>query len=364
MAPPVARFRESELRRFGERALESCGVPSPTAALVTESLLQADVRGVATHGIVRLASYCHEVRAGIVDGGAQPTVISDRGGAVAFVDGGHAFGAVTATFSLELAVGRALANGIGAVGARNCAHFGAAAHYALRGADRGCVAIVASNTPAVMAPYGGREAAIGNNPFAVAAPMPEGRPAFVLDMAQSVVARGRIKLAEMAGAAIPEGWAMDVEGRVTTDPTAALAGALLAFGGYKGSGLALVVEILTSVLAGSILGPEMLNTSMTGAVSRRPGATVGSPSQLFVALDPAAFAGRDAFADGIRRLANAIKEVGPAPGFDEVLLPGELEHRAAAESKRLGVPLAPSTVQLLSELAASSSLALPEPLAA
>lgn len=223
--------------------------------------------------------------------------------------------------------------------------------------------IVFSNTPAVMAPYGGGEPAIGNNPFAVAAPMPPGRPAFVLDMAQSVVARGRIKLAEMAGATILEDWAVDQEGRPTTDPTAALAGALPAFGGYKGSGIALVIELLTSVLAGSTLGPQMVNTSMTGAVARRPGVNVGSPSQLFLALDPDAFAGREAFADGIRRLADAIKAVRPAVGVDEVLLPGELEHRAAADAERSGVPLAPSTVQFLSEFATSASLPFPEPLA-
>jgi LDH2 family malate/lactate/ureidoglycolate dehydrogenase len=172
-------------------------VSSEAAALVTESLLQADIRGVATHGSVRLPSYCHEVRDGVVDAQAEPVILADRGGAAVFVDGRHAFGAVTATFCLDLAVERALAGGVGSISARHCAHFGAAAHYALRGAERGCVTIVVSNTPAVMAPYGGGEPAIGNNPFAVAAPMPQGRPAFVLDMAQSVVARGRIKLAEM-----------------------------------------------------------------------------------------------------------------------------------------------------------------------
>ena len=361
---PAMRFRASDLRRFGERALGAIDVPSQAAALVAESLVQADLRGVSTHGVVRLPSYCDEVGEGIVDARARPAVVADHGGAAVLVEGAHAFGAVTATLCLDLAVQRALRFGVGAVSARHCAHFGAAAHYALRAAGRGCVALVASNTPAVMAPYGGAEPAIGNNPFAVAAPTPPGRPPFVLDMAQSVVARGRIKLAEMAGRTIPEGWAVDQEGCATTEPTAALAGALLAFGGYKGSGLALVVEILTSVLAGSILGPEMINTSMTGAVVPRQGAKVGSPSQLFLVLDPEAFAGREAFADGIGRLADAITGVAPAPGFDEILLPGDLEHRAAIEAEQAGVPLAATTVQLLSGLAGSLSVPMPEPLGA
>ncbi len=347
--------------RFGEAALRALGTPDHAASLVAQSLVQADVRGVATHGIVRLPSYRAQLMAGEVCPTAAPEVLTDHGGATVFVDGHHAFGAVTARFCMDLAAERARELGAGVVCARNCSHFGAAAHYALQGAERGCVAFAASNTPAVMAPYGGRQATIGNNPFAIAAPSSGERLPFVLDIAQSVVARGRIKLAEMAGQRIPEGWAIDREGRPTSDPTAGLGGALLAVGGHKGSGLALAIELITSVLSGSRIGAELQNTSMTGAAGRRGGGAVGSVSQLFLALDPDAFAGSEAFAAGFEKLAAAISGAEPAPGFDEVLLPGEREYRAAQQAATAGVELAPTTVQLLDELASELSLSTPAP---
>jgi LDH2 family malate/lactate/ureidoglycolate dehydrogenase len=283
-------------------------------------------------------------------------------GATAFVDGAQAFGAATANFSMDLALERASGLGVGVAVARRCAHFGAAAHYVLRAARNGYVAFAASNTPAVMAPHGGRSAAIGNNPFALGAAHADGREPLVLDMAQSVVARGRIKLAEMAGESIPEHWAIAPDGLPTADPTAALAGALLASGGYKGYGIALAVEILTSVLSGSLLSPELLNTSMTGEAISRPGAVVGNQSQIFVALDPTAFAGREVFTAGLARLAEAMKSVDPAPGYEEVLVPGEPEERAAADAAALGVPLADATIALLSDLAEALSLDFPNPI--
>lgn len=357
-------FEEDELVRFCEAALRALDTPEAAASLVARSLVGADVRGVATHGIVRLPSYRAQIAAGEVHPTAVPEVLTDRGGATMFVHGRHAFGAVTAGFCTDLALTRALELGAGVVCARNCAHFGAAAHYALQAAERGCVALIASNTPAVMAPHGAREATIGNNPLAIGAPSFRERPPFVLDIAQSVVARGRIKLAEMAGQQIPEEWAMDRDGRATADPTAALAGALLPVGGHKGSGLALAVELLTSVLSGSSVGADLENTSMTGAAGRRGGGQVGSVSQFFLALDPDAFAGREAFAAGFSRLAEAITDADPAPGFDEVMLPGERERRAAQHAAVAGIELAPSTVQLLAELATELSLSLPAPLPA
>jgi LDH2 family malate/lactate/ureidoglycolate dehydrogenase len=355
------RFEEDELVHFCEAVLRELDTPEAAASLVARCLVDADLRGVATHGIVRLPSYRAQVAAGEVHPKAVPEVLTDRRGATVFVDGRHAFGAVTAGFCTDLALRRALELGAGVVCARNCAHFGAAARYALQAAERGCVSIVASNTPAVMAAHGGREATIGNNPIAIGAPSFGERPPFVLDIAQSVVARGRIKLAEMAGQRIPEGWAIDHDGRATTDPTAALGGALLAVGGHKGSGLALAVELVTSVLSGSSIGADLENTSMTGAAGRRGTGRVGGVSQFFLVVDPDAFAGREAFAAGFARLAEAITEAEPAPGFDEVILPGEREHRVAQHTAATGIKLASSTVQLLVELATELSLSPPAP---
>jgi LDH2 family malate/lactate/ureidoglycolate dehydrogenase len=356
---PHQRFAAHDLLQFAEDVVAAIGASRSDARAVATNLVEADMRGVATHGVVRLPSYRRQVEDGEVDVKATPSLVRGEQAAV-LVDGRHAFGAVTADFCLELATERAHKYGVAAASAYHCTHFGAAAHYTLRAARAGFVAIVAANTPAVMAPAGGKAAAIGNNPLSVGAPMPAGRDPVVLDMAQSVVARGRIKLAEMRGDSIPADWAVDVDGVPTSDANAALTGALLAFGGYKGYGLAVAVEILTSVLAGAGLSPELVNTSMTGTAVPRPGAVVGSVGHLFLVLDPNAFVGRPAFESAMARFVDALKSVDPAPGHDEVLLPGELEARAARAAARDGVPLAPATIQLLSELGQNLSVSLPE----
>src|SRR5262249_34844082 len=152
----------------------------------------------------------------------------------------------------------------------------------LRAVERGLIGIAATSTPAVMAPWGGSEATIGNNPLAIAAPAAEGGTPFVLDLAQSAVSRGRIKLAEAAGEEIPSSWALDAEGRPTSDPTRALAGALLPFGGHKASGLALAVEVLAGVLGGGELGPELINASLTGSASSSSATRIGTVGSLYV----------------------------------------------------------------------------------
>jgi LDH2 family malate/lactate/ureidoglycolate dehydrogenase len=348
------RFPEGPLRTFGEAVLAGLGAPPGNARTVVDSLIDADSRGVHTHGLVRLPSYCRNVRAGEVVVDAVPRIVRERG-PTAWIDGGRAFGAVTGTFGMDDAVARAVRHGIGFVVARGCTHFGAAAYYSLTAARRGLVGITATNTPAVMAPWGGIEARLGNNPFSVAAPMPHGRPPFALDMAQSAVARGRIKLAELEGERIPAGWAIDAHGRPTSDPAAALDGALLPFGAHKGSGLALAIEVLTGVLAGAGLSPELLNTSMTGR-PRSAAGVVGSVGNLYAAIDPDCFVGRDAFLDGIGRFADAIKATPPGSGVAEILLPGELEGRSAERARSEGISLPKSTLRALAALGRSEGI--------
>jgi LDH2 family malate/lactate/ureidoglycolate dehydrogenase len=289
---------------------------------------------------------------------ATPSVVSEHG-PTALVDGRAAFGAVTGSFGMEDAIARAETHGVGFVTARGTNHFGAAAFYALRAVERGLVGIAATSTPAVMAPTGGAEARLGNNPLSIAAPLPDGRPPFVLDMAQSAVSRGRIKLAELTGETIPDTWALDSNGLPTTDPTAALAGALLPFGGYKGYGLALAIEVLAGVLAGADLGPELINASLTGSATSGSATRVGTVGSLYVAIDPERFAGRQAFAAQMARLVDVIKATPSAPGASEVLVPGELEDRAARAARVNGVELDLATVESLRELAAAESVPFP-----
>jgi LDH2 family malate/lactate/ureidoglycolate dehydrogenase len=210
-----------------------------------------------------------------------------------------------------------------------------------------------------MAPWGGAEARLGNNPLSVAAPMPNGEPPFVLDFAQSAVSRGRIKLAELNGESIPDSWALDAEGRPTIDPVAALSGALLPSGGHKGYGLAFAIEVLTGVLAGGELGPDLINASLTGSARSSSATRIGTVGSLYVAVDPARFAGRQEFGARMARLRDLIKATPPAPGFEEVLIPGEPEARATEKAQLRGIELEESTVRVLTDLGAAESVAFP-----
>lgn len=354
------RFPVAGLLDFAETIVAGLGARPDAARTVAASLVEADRRGVYSHGVVRLPSYCSDARAGRIVVTASPILKADDG-PVATVDGGGGFGAVTGTEAMAHAVARAERFGVGFVAAQGCTHFGAAAFYTLRAAERGLIGIAATSTPAVMAPWGGAEGRIGNNPLSVAAPMPEGMPPFVLDLAQSAVSRGRIKLAELSGEEIPEGWAIDAGGRATRDPVAALAGALLPSGGYKGSGLALAVEVLTGVLAGGELGAELINMSMTGSASSSSATRTGTVGSVYVAVDPDRFVGREAFRARMGRLAELITSTPPASGFTEVLLPGVLEARAQTDADANGIPLEDGTVKLLEILAASEAVPLPAP---
>jgi ureidoglycolate dehydrogenase (NAD+) len=362
MTTEARRFEEGPLRSFAQSVLACAGASPAAAEIVAGSLIEADCRGVHTHGLVRLPSYCADARSGRIVVGAVPRVERAHG-PVAAIDGRGGFGAVTGVAGMDEAIARAERHGVGFVTTRGGNHFGAAAFYALRAVERGLIGVAATSTPAVMAPWGGAEARIGNNPLSVAAPTPEGMPPFVLDLAQSAVSRGRIKLAELGGERIPAGWALDSDGRPTIDPTAALAGALLPFGDYKGYGLALAVEVLTGVLAGGGLGPELINASLTGAARSGSATRIGTVGSLYVAVDPGPLIGREEFATRMARLTGLVKATPPAPGFDEVLIPGELEARKADDARALGIELEQRTVVLLQELGAADAVAFPAALA-
>ncbi len=353
------RFSEGALRELGQAALARCGAGAAAAAAVLDCLVEADRRGVHTHGLIRLPTYVAQARSGEIAAGAAPVVVH-ADGPTALVDGRLAFGALTATFALDDAATRALEFGVGATAALNGTHFGAAGHFALQAARRGLVGIVATNTPAAVAPFGGSESRLGNNPISIAAPMPAGTPPFVLDIALSQVSRGAIKLAELAGEAIPEGWALDADGRATTDPAAALLGALLPFGGHKGYGLAIAVELLTSALSGSGISPRLVNTGLTGGAAPGAAGAERGTGSLYLVLDPARFAGRETFLTRMGDLVEELKSTRLAPGFGEVIVPGEPEDRHESLAEAKGVELPAATVEALRALAQSEGLRFPD----
>jgi LDH2 family malate/lactate/ureidoglycolate dehydrogenase len=357
------RIPLGELRRLGETLLTGAGVRTDDAALTVDCLLDADCRGVPSHGLVRLPSYLAQIAAGEVDIAATPQ-LHDHDGPAGHVDALRSLGAVSSALAMRSAVERADRHGVGAVTVRHSNHFGAAAYYTQMAAEAGRVGLTATSTPGVMAPWGAAAPVLGNNPLSIAAPAGLDHPPFVLDMAQTSVARGRIKLAEDAGETIPEGWALDAAGRPTTDPSAALDGALLPSGGYKGSALAMGLEILAAVVSGSALSFELTNTGLTGRVA--PGSTpagAGGVGVLHVALDPERLGARPDWPLRVLELAAAVLGARPAEGFPAPRVPGDAEAALAQRARRDGVPMHPSTAAALRRLAGEAGVPLPPALA-
>ena len=290
---------QAELERIITTALTASRTSETNARSVAAALAQAEVDGQKGHGLSRVPSYAAQARAGKVDGYAIPEARQTRPGSLA-VDVKHGF----AYPALDLAIARlpelARACGIAAAGLTRSHHFGVAGRAVERLAEQGLVALVFGNTPQAMASWGGRRPVFGTNPIAFAAPQ-RSSPPVVVDLALAQVARGKIMMAAQKGEPIPSGWALDESGEPTTDAKAALQGTLLPLGGAKGAALAFIVEVLAVALTGANFAFEA--TSFFDAKGPPPG--VG---QFLLAIDPAAFAGSDAFLDRFAVLATAIEQ--------------------------------------------------------
>lgn len=324
------------------RIFTTVGVPAEAAALVAEALVDADRRGIPSHGVMLAPMYVTRIRAGSVATHTEPRVLRDAG-AVAVLDAGHALGQPIADHATGLAVEKARAHGIGAVTVRHAFHFGEAGRYARAAASAGCVGLVAANTRPLMPAPGGAVAVVGNNPLAIGLPNPGAEP-IVLDMALSAGALGKIRLAAAEGRPIPADWATDATGRPTTDPIAAIDGLLLPAGGAKGYGLAFMLDVLTGVLSGGGYGQQVRGLYADATVPN-------DCAQLFIALDVAAFLEPHEYAARLRDLTSQVTSSGRAPGTDRLLLPGDLALDRYRESAATGlVPVDPTVLAALAEL--------------
>lgn len=291
--------------------------------------------------------YAERLRTGVLNPHPRPRVVR-RDGAVALVDGDSGPGQVAAVMATDLSIQLAREHGVGIVSVRRSGHYGAAGYYAIRAAEAGLVGISMTNTEPLVIPYGGAGAALGTNPIAFAAPTPDG--VFNLDMATSQVAMNKVFNARSEGREIPEGWGVDERGEPTTDPDAAVFGVPL--GGYKGYGLALMVEVLCGVLAGAGVRGGVGNLYSGGNERQNSG-------HFHLALDPQRTVGRDAFADVLGGLLDELRAIPPAPGFDEVLVAGDPEDRARAERERTGIPIEPALWARLCELSDELGVSVP-----
>jgi LDH2 family malate/lactate/ureidoglycolate dehydrogenase len=328
-AGPTVALAADEARRWTTDALVSAGASAANARTVAHYLVLADLRGVETHGLVRMPLYVARMQRGDLDGTADPEVLTDRG-VTALVDGCHGFGQVVADRAMRLAMERAGSSGVAVVVARRSSHFGAAAGYTQLAAEHGLIGIATTNTAPVMPPTGGRERRLGNNPISIAVPRASGGP-IVLDMAMSVVAAWRIRLAADRGEPIPDTWALDAEGRPTTDPYEAFQGGglLQPIGAHKGYGLAFMVDVLTAVLAGGAFGADVKLLHDEGRLNT---------SHFFLALDPGAFGPTEEFDERLTERASQIRNTQTSPDTDRVLLPGEREASLKVEREQTGIP--------------------------
>ncbi|MHB1468188.1 MAG: Ldh family oxidoreductase [Solirubrobacteraceae bacterium] len=349
-AQPAARTVSAAwLRDAVAPIFAACGLSGTAAERVAGALVDADMRGIASHGVMLVPMYVERMRAGSVSTTETAETVLDAG-AVSVLDAGNALGILTADEAMARAMERARSLGVGVVVVRHAFHFGAAFRYAKAAADDGMIGIAAANTRPLLPAPGGTRAVVGNNPLAIGVPRAGGEP-IVLDMALSEAALGKIRLAEAEGRKIPPTWAADGDGVPTTDPRAALEGLLLPVGGPKGFGLALMLDVLSGVLSGGAFGEGV--KGLYGDY-----ATPNDCAHLFVAIDPGAFGEREAFRARVEELAMQVLASPRAAGVERVRLPGEIESERDARAVAEGIELPGSVLAGLREAASSVGVQL------
>lgn len=336
------------LHAFAAETFQAAGVPAAEANRLAEHVVEADRRGISSHGVMRLPVYTQRMRKGLVNLTAQPVVVHESH-AAALMDAQNGLSIIAADEAMKLAVEKATQHGIGMVGVRNSGHCGFLAYFTGKAAEAGCIGIACTNAPPAMAPWGGREPYFGTNPFSVAVPR-RNAPPIVLDMATSMAARARIRIAGKKGEQIPLGWAIDKEGRPTTDPAAALEGLILPVGGAKGYGLALMVDVLAGILNGGPFGP-----ALGFLTDERPQGT----GHTMIAMRADLFVPMERFLDQVEEMAAQLKACPPMAGYDGVLLPGEPEVLCRERTERQGVTLSDGVAGELAQLAAELTVAVP-----
>lgn len=339
---PVEPLKELLVKMYVKK-----GMFRVEAEMAASRQIEADLRGIHSHGSRATSRYLKAMDAGDIDPRGQVHTIK-KTAAMAVIDGGRALGHVASTKAMQLAIELARGAGTGTVAVRNSQHFGAASVYALLAAQAGMIGYCTTSTGrATVAAYGSRQPAVANNAFAWAAPTRSGAP-FCLDMACATAAWGKVDSLKMYGQPLPAGWALDAAGNATTDPQAAKT--LLPAAGARGYGLA----FLCSVLAGPLVGGRMPLHK-----TRNPEAE--GTEHFFYAIDVAQFVEPDKFHDEVERTINDIHALSPADGFDRVRLPGELESERAKKWLADGLPLHRDHLKDLGEVAAKMKLPLPWP---
>lgn len=343
MADSFFVVEHTALEAFARQLLEGAGVATHRAALVASNLIFGNLRGVDSHGMQLLPYYVEQLNSGLIDGGQDGAPIHESGATMLY-NAANGLGAVTSAICCDHAIRMAKESGIAFVVARDANHFGAAAYWGRRISSEGLIGFAFCNASPIVAPFQAKEPRLGTNPICMSVP---GEPenAWLLDMATTTVAANRIfKAYHNKQAEIPAGWAMDKEGRPTTNTVEAFNGLIMPLGGYKGTGLSVMVEILCAILGGGAMSTEVGGLR----VKDRPMGV----SHSFLAIDPARFVGADAFGERMDKLTNYLHSAAPGAGFEEVLIAGEPESRFEKTRRESGIPLGPGEWQRLLDWAA------------
>ena len=333
----MAKVGLQALQMLAERALARAGANPEMAVATARALVYADAHGLSSHGVARVPQYAAHLKNGRADGAARPSIAAAKGGAV-LVDAGFGLAFAACALAVEEAVRRARDLGVAFAGVTNSHHFGVAGYHLEPVGAAARVGMAFGNSPAAMPAAGGTRPIFGTNPIAAIFPRACAAP-LLIDLSLSEVARGKLMIAAKEGKPIPLGWALDKDGRPTTDPNAGLEGSMLALGGNKGAVLALIVELLVTALTGAAIGFEA--TSFFVEAGNRP-----RLGQAFLVIDPEALSGRAIYHERIEALIAAMTEE-PA-----VRLPGERRNELAAKAASDGVEIPSALQRQLDELAA------------
>jgi ureidoglycolate dehydrogenase (NAD+) len=325
-------------KELASKKLREAGLIDSHAEKVAEVLVHADLRNVNSHGVLRTEHYVNRLNAGGINANAQISFRS-TGPVTGIVDGDDGFGHVIGDLAVDHAIEMARKNGVGMVTAINSSHCGALSYFVQKAAEAKLIGIAMSHTDKIVVPFGGSSSFLGTNPIAYGVPAKNNKP-FILDMATSNVALGKILQAREEGKEIPEGWGVDEKGTPVTDPNKVVS--LSTFGGPKGYGLSVIVDIFSGLLAGAAFGPHIAKMYDDLDQKRKLG-------HYFCVINPSFFTDVDTFLEQMDRMLDELKQVPPAPGFDRVYVPGEIEQMHEEKNKEQGIKIASSVYEFLTK---------------
>lgn len=347
------RFDNYELNIYIKNLLVSSGIDERDASIVSDVLIKAELQGVSSHGLTRIEVYLDRINKGLIN--KKPNISIDfKFPALGIMDADNSLGHLAAYKAMAEAIEKAKTFGISMVGVKNSNHFGVASYYTEMAINENLVGFVISNGPPATPPWGGKEMYFGTNPFAVGIPGGERGP-IVVDMATSVVARGKIIKAAKEGKEIELGWALDEDGKPTTDPNKALKGCILPMGGHKGSAITMLIELMSGLLTGAGYGKQV-------AWQYDESSGKGNVGHVFCAMNPEGFLNIDEVRNRMDSFYDEIKNMPKAQGFDSIRLPGESRRESIVKNTMNGIELNETLYKTLVELGDNLNVKMPEAL--